>query len=375
MSGIYIHIPFCRKKCFYCDFYKTTNTGKKSAFIETLLKEIDLQADYLLGEPVETIYFGGGTPSVLSPEEAGSILTKLQQKFIISDGAEITIEANPDDLHPEYLKQMRETGFNRISIGIQSFSDMDLKKMNRRHNSVQAVNAVIDAGRAGFREISIDLIYGLPGLTNSQWEENLKTAVSLPVGHVSAYHLTYHEGTPFYLWLQKGKLVELTEEESIWQFETLRQIMAKAGFEQYEISNFARNSEYSKHNCNYWLGKKYLGLGPAAHSYNGNSRQWNIADLDFYLSSINSGRPAYEYEILTETDKLNDYLITRIRTKWGISTEYIRSVFGEDSLERIVHSAAVFLKNGCLKRVGDAILLTPEGVMISDQIMLSLLVE
>ncbi len=374
VAGIYVHIPFCRKKCFYCDFYKTTDIGKKPIFIEALLKEIDLQANYLKDDPVETIYFGGGTPSVISAKEAGFILKKLYQNFTISHSAEITIESNPDDLQADYLKRIHEIGFNRLSIGIQSFSDGDLKLMNRRHTSLQAVQSVEYAGQAGFSDISIDLIFGLPGLTNDQWIKNIRTATSLPVNHISAYHLTFHEGTVFDKWLRNGTLSEITEEESIEQFEILMGIMATTDFEQYEISNFARNGAYSKHNCNYWLGKNYLGLGPSAHSYNGNSRQWNIANLEFYVSSIHSGKPAFESEILSETDKLNDYLITRLRTKWGISTEYIRSVFGEVFCDKIIQTAGIYLDRGSLKRVGDEIFLTTEGVMISDQIMLSLLV-
>jgi oxygen-independent coproporphyrinogen-3 oxidase len=246
--------------------------------------------------------------------------------------------------------------------------------MNRRHTSLQAVKSVENARQAGFSDISIDLIFGLPGLSNSQWIRNLRIATSLPVNHISAYHLTIHEGTVFDKWLRKGTLSEITEEESIEQFEILAGIMAATGFEQYEISNFARNSAYSRHNCNYWLGKNYLGLGPSAHSYNGNSRQWNITNLDFYVSSIHSGKPAFESEILSETDKLNDYLITRLRTKWGISTEYIRSVFGKESCDKIIQTAGIYLDRGSLKRVGDEIFLTPEGVIISDQILLSLLV-
>jgi len=375
MAGIYIHIPFCRKKCFYCDFYKSTRLQDKNLFLTALYLEMELQKGYLKDEPIETVYFGGGTPSVLTPAEIEMLLNRLNQFFNIETAAEITMEANPDDLNPDYLSGLLKAGINRLSIGIQSFSDQDLQKMNRRHTAFQAEKSVVDAVLSGFSDINIDLIYGLPGMSLSHWERNLQIAVKMPVTHISAYHLSYHEGTPFYSWLKKGVLTELTEDESIRQFTLLLQITEEAGFEQYEISNFARNQAYSKHNCSYWQGKKYLGLGPSAHSFNGFSRQWNMSDLDKYMLSVQTGKPAFEKEILTETDKLNDYLITGIRTKWGISLEYIRKLFGEEKCRKIIRVTESYLKTGSLKRVGDTIVLTNTGNMISDQIMLALLAE
>jgi len=375
MSGIYIHIPFCRKKCHYCDFYKTTAIQKKPLFLDALYREIDLRADYFKNQSVETIYLGGGTPSVLSAEETGAILQQLYQNFYVDHVPEITLEANPDDLDQYYLSKLLKAGINRLSIGIQSFSDRDLLLMNRRHSADQAIRSVTDAHKAGFSDISIDLIYGIPGLSLQQWERNLQMAVGLPVNHLSAYHITYHEGTLFYSRLKNKIIHELPEEESIAQFETLLRITGEAGFEQYEISNFAQDQFYSKHNSNYWTGQPYLGLGPSAHSYNGISRQWNSSNLNQYISSLQSGLLSSGEEILTTKDKLNDYLITRIRTKWGISIEYIRSVFGEEYGNRITRAADIYLKNDSLKRVGDAIVLTQRGMMISDQIMLALLIE
>jgi oxygen-independent coproporphyrinogen III oxidase len=375
VAGIYIHIPFCRKKCYYCDFYKTTALRKKVLFPAALFRETEQRALYLNDEAIETIYLGGGTPSVLTAGEITDFLHHLDKTFNVIPTAEITMEANPDDLSPDYLAKLRYSGINRLSIGIQSFSDQDLKQMNRRHDALQAVHSVHDAAKAEFSDISIDLIYGLPGLSKQQWKKNLQIAVSLPVNHISAYHLTYHEGTPFYLWRKKGLLTELSEDESIAQFEELIEITEKAGFEQYEISSFARNQAYSKHNCSYWQGKKYLGLGPSAHSFNGISRQWNIADIDRYIQVVLSGQPVFESEILTERDKLNDYLITGIRTKWGISTDYIRFFFGEENYRKIDISTAFYLENGFLKRVGEAIVLTTKGMMVSDQIMLALLID
>lgn len=375
MAGIYIHIPFCRKKCFYCDFYKTTAVVKKPLFLQTLHHEIQHQKDYLGGETVSTIYFGGGTPSVLIISELTDILTALGNHFLILPDAEITLEANPDDLTPDYLKELRQVGFNRLSLGIQSFSDKDLKAMNRRHSAVQAVQSIYEAVEAGFSDISIDLIYGLPGLTLQQWEKNLKRAVSLPVNHISAYHLTYHEGTKFYDWLKAGQLRELHEDESLEQFEMLMDITNLAGFEQYEISNFSRNKAYSKHNSSYWNGSKYLGLGPSAHSYNGLSRQWNVASLEKYLKTIASGEPPFEREELSTTDKLNDYLITRLRTCWGISLNYVYNNFSEVYVNNLLKSAQSFILSGHLHHTGDNISLTRKGIMISDEIMLALVLE
>jgi oxygen-independent coproporphyrinogen III oxidase len=375
VAGIYIHIPFCRKKCHYCDFYKTTLLGKKSSFLDALYKEIRLQTAYLQGESINTIYIGGGTPSLLTPDEIGSIIKRLSERHKVLPAAEITLEVNPDDVHPDYPDLIKKIGINRLSIGVQSFSDEDLIKLNRRHTAAQALQSVETASESGFKDISIDLIFGLPGLTNQQWRKNLEMAVLLPINHLSAYHLTYHEGTPFFNWLKRGKLVELAEKESIEQFETLRDITTTAGFEQYEISNFAREQAYSKHNSNYWTGEKYLGLGPSAHSYNGISRQWNISDLGIYIDKINSGVVPFEIEMLTERDRINDYLITRIRTKWGISLEYLETRFNRNIRNSVEKSSRNYLLSGHLEQCGNFILLTSRGVMISDQIALALFLD
>jgi oxygen-independent coproporphyrinogen III oxidase len=375
MAGIYIHIPFCRKKCFYCDFYKSTAVIKKPLFLQSLHREIEQQSGYLEAEQVSTIYLGGGTPSVLTVSELAEILEWLHLKFRIDSNAEITLEANPDDLNLPYLKELKQLGFNRLSIGIQSFSDKDLKAMNRRHSAVQAVQSVYEAVDAGFSDISIDLIYGLPGLTLTQWEKNINRAVTLPVKHISAYHLTYHEGTKFYDWLKTGQLRELPEDDSVAQFEMLIDILQAEGFEQYEISNFALEKAYSKHNSSYWSDSKYLGMGPSAHSFDGVSRQWNVANLEKYIHAISADKPSFEREVLTQTDKLNDYLITRLRTQWGISLKYILENFGKEFGRQVLQSAQSFISSGHLLQNGDNISLTRSGIMISDKIMLALVVE
>ncbi|GAP69737.1 putative oxygen-independent coproporphyrinogen III oxidase [Bacteroidales bacterium 6E] len=375
MGGVYIHVPFCRKKCFYCDFYKTTAVSQKPLFLQALHREIDLQCGYLGNEPVETVYFGGGTPSVLLPSEIADILAHIRRYHTFDNHVEVTVEANPDDLSSTYLKELKKVGVNRLSIGIQSFHAEDLKQMNRRHTRDQAVHSVYDAREAGFNDISIDLIYGLPGLSMARWEENLRQAMDLPATHLSAYHLTYHEGTMFFHWLKKGQLKEIPEDESIAQFEMLIDISAEAGYEHYEISNFARNQAYSKHNSAYWKGKKYLGLGPSAHSYDLISRQWNIADLYHYLKSLDQGVLNFEKEILSPKDRLNDFLITRIRTKWGLDLNELQSVFSQKARNKLEISAEKYLKSGLLQKTGDIISLSRKGIMVSDEIMLALLSE
>ena len=373
MAGIYIHIPFCRQKCYYCDFYKTVNTTLTEKFLSALKTEIVQRKNYFGNEIVETIYFGGGTPSVLTKTEISAIIGVLHQHFNIAVNVEITFEANPDDLSVEYLKDIFSTGIRRLSIGIQSFQDEYLQKMNRRHDTNQSITAVENAAKTGFNDISVDLIYGLPGLTINQWKADLEQVFSLPVQHLSAYHLTYHKGTPFYTWLKKGTLKALKETESIKQFEILIKMAKKKGFEQYEISNFAKEGRYSKHNSSYWKGIKYLGLGPSAHSFNGVSRSWNISHIDTYIKALEFGLPYFEEEILSENNKYNEYILTRIRTIWGVSIYELEEFFGTEkskyfriNIDKYVNSGLVKLNNGIYN-------LTEKGMFVSDEIMTNLM--
>jgi oxygen-independent coproporphyrinogen III oxidase len=368
MSGIYIHIPFCRQKCYYCDFYKTINSSNTEIFLDALKQEAQNRKDYLDGEVVDTIYFGGGTPSVLTENQLTFIFNFLNDHFQVSANAEITFEANPDDLKSEYLYSLKKLGINRLSIGIQSFQDVHLKKMNRRHNAFQANDAIENSLAAGFTNISADLIYGLPGLTGRQWKESLHEIFRLPVSHLSAYHLTYHEGTPFFTWLKKGTLKELDETESVEQFHTLLDEAANAGFEQYEISNFARNEMYSKHNMAYWTGEKYLGLGPSAHSFNGIYRRWNVAHLEAYISGIEKKEAHFEEEQLNEQNKFNEYILTRLRTKWGISLIEIEERFGKERAEIVKYQAAKYIHTGKMAEVQGSLVLTRSGLFISDDL-------
>ncbi len=369
MAGIYIHIPFCHQKCHYCDFYKTVNTQLTEPYLSALRKEVALRSVFISESEVRTIYFGGGTPSLLSPAQISSLLDLFSHRFSIVSDAEITLEANPDDLSPSYLQAISKTGINRLSIGIQSFHDSHLLQLNRRHNAVQAVEAIQQAFSAGITNLSADLIYGLPGLTLADWSDTLQQIFRLPVDHLSAYHLTYHKGTPFFRWRRSGILKELPEDQSIDQFNLLMDAAEKAGFEPYEISNFARNGCYSKHNSAYWSGEPYLGLGPSAHSFDGNSRSWNIAEIKRYIDAVKKGTPWWEEEKLSEVDRFNEYMITRLRTRRGISLMEIEHQFGYERLENVVKQTSRYIQAGKLALVDGRYRLTREGIFISDAIM------
>ncbi len=373
MAGIYVHIPFCRQKCYYCDFYKTVNTSLTKKFISALENEVVQRKNYLECELIETIYFGGGTPSVLNEMELTEILDFLNLHFNVSSTAEITFEANPDDLSVEYLHEIYHAGVRRLSIGIQSFQNEFLQKMNRRHDANQAIQAVENAAKTGFKDISVDLIYGLPGLARDQWKADLKQVFQLPVQHLSAYHLTYHKGTPFYTWLKKGTLKALNENESIWQFQTLIQMAKDNGFEQYEISNFAKDKKYSKHNSSYWMGVKYLGLGPSAHSFNGISRSWNVSHIESYIKAVAAGLPYSEEEILSETNKYNEYILTRIRTIWGVSIEQLKTGFGTEKAIYFQQNIEKYIASDLVKQQSDIYTLTENGMFVSDEIMANLM--
>ncbi|MGQ7870227.1 radical SAM family heme chaperone HemW [Sunxiuqinia sp. sy24] len=369
MAGIYIHIPFCKTKCHYCDFYKSTDFGAKTDFLVALKKEIKERKNELQQEEIASIYFGGGTPSVLKIEEIRDILSLIEQHYQLGEDVEITLEANPDDLSESFLEGVKTTIINRLSIGTQSFNDHDLKSMNRRHNSRQAVNSIRAAQYAGIQNISIDLIYGLPNQTLADWETNVEQAIALNVQHISAYHLTYHEGTVFFDYLKKGKIKELPDELSLEQFKLLLNCLKEAGFEQYEISNFARKHCYSRHNKAYWERKKYLGFGPSAHSFDYHTRRWNVSSLKKYLQAMEQKLPYWETEILSEQDQYNDYMITSLRTKWGISVAYLEQNFAEKFVQHFKSEAEKYLESKHLYCTNNVYLMSTEGLFISDKIM------
>lgn len=374
MAGIYIHIPFCRRKCYYCDFYKTLKTEQTGVFLQALEKEAQSRKDEWNNEPVETIYLGGGTPSILTEKEVAFIFRFLNRYFTVRSDAEITFEANPDDLTPDYLAGLKNTGVNRLSIGIQSFNDDQLQKMNRRHHARQASESIENALNAGYTNLSTDLIFGLPGLSGQEWRKSLKTMFHYPVTHLSAYHLTYHKGTPFYRWLKEGSIRELSEEDSVMQFEILLEEAEQAGFEQYEISNFARSGMYARHNTAYWTGRKYLGLGPSAHSYNGQSRRWNVASLSSYLQHAGKDKNYWEEEELSVNERYNEHVLTRLRTRWGVSVYELETAFGHEKASRFVRQAAEYLSAGKMKEENGVYTLTREGMFISDYLMAEFMV-
>jgi len=369
MSGIYIHIPFCKKVCYYCDFHFTVSFIQKDLIINSIIKEIDLRREYLSSNQLDTIYFGGGTPSVLSKNEIGRILDKIHALFSVSPNAEITLEANPDDLSHEYLQSIKQIGFNRLSIGIQSFFDEDLKWMNRRHTGEEAERSVKSSQDAGFFNMNVDLIYGLPQLTSERWIQNLRKFLDLKIPHLSAYHLTIEPKTVFGYYKRKGQLIEIDENQSFSQYTSLINIMKENSYQHYEISNFCSGGNYSQHNTNYWKVGEYLGIGPSAHSFNGISRQWNTSVNSDYINAINKGTSFFEEEYLTEKERFNEYLLTGLRTQWGIDEEIIRKKFGtlllshlEKELERFPHSNYIVRNNSHVS-------LTEEGMFISDKII------
>ncbi len=387
MAGIYIHIPFCKQACHYCDFHFSTSLKNKDAFLLALQKEIVLQKDYLSNpiikaeEPIEinTIYFGGGTPSILSQKELMNIFDSLHQHYTISGDAEITLEANPDDLTIAKIKELKNTPVNRLSIGIQSFYDEDLKMMNRAHNSKEALRVVKDSQDKGFENITIDLIYGIPTLSTKNWKQNLQTAFELNVKHISAYCLTIEPKTTLAHLVKEGKINNVDEQKSAEHFEIMLAEMRKNNFEQYEISNFCKDNCYSKHNSNYWLKKNYLGLGPSAHSYNGTSRQWNIANNALYIRSFekdfDAGKQSrFEEETLTTSQQYNEYILTTLRTMWGTDLKYIENVFGNDYLSSCLIEADKYILLGDIRKENDKLFLNDKGKLIADKIASDLFV-
>ncbi len=369
MAGIYVHIPFCKKLCFYCDFYHIISNNDNSAFLDALLKETSLRKDYTGSEKISTIYLGGGTPSVLSISELETILNHINRLFSVEATCEITIELNPDDVNRKYLKGLRNLNINRISLGIQSWRDSDLKMLNRRHDSAQAALALKGIIKAGFENISIDLIYGIPGLSLEDWISNLDYSLSFDIEHLSAYHLTFEPGTILGKRLSQGLIAEIDEEESASQFNTLIEKMESAGFIQYEISNFGKSGYFSIHNSNYWKQVNYLGIGPSAHSFNGYSRQWNIRSVKEYIKSVNQGKSFFEREELDARTCFNEYIMTSLRTMWGIDLTYLEKTFGKEGYDYVVNSAGKFKDYGMIKQDNTSLVLTNQGKMISDNII------
>jgi oxygen-independent coproporphyrinogen-3 oxidase len=368
MAGIYFHIPFCKQACHYCDFHFSTSLRSKEGMLDALQLEIKSRRPYLENQEIETIYFGGGTPSLLSADELQRLLDVVFTNFRVASKPEITLEANPDDLTYLKILELKRTPINRLSIGVQSFRNEDLQWMNRAHTSSQADYAVKCSQDRGFDNITIDLIYSIPGLTAAAWQQNIQKAIDLEVQHISAYSLTIEPKTVLGHQWAKGELQPAPDEDSEEQFLMLRKMLTRADFEHYEVSNFCRPGMHSRHNSSYWKGAHYLGLGPSAHSFNGKSRQWNVANNALYMAGALEGIPRFEMEQLNETMRYNEYVMTGLRTKWGIDLMYIQREFGIDLRQQEQAMLEDLLKQGLILEDENHLRLTESGLLRADRI-------
>jgi oxygen-independent coproporphyrinogen III oxidase len=367
MAGIYLHIPFCKQACSYCNFYFSTSQKSRNDLVAALLKESQLRSGYLEGEAVETIYFGGGTPSLLTTRELELLLEGIFQKYEVSPGAEITWEANPDDIRPSKIKEWKNLGVNRLSIGVQSFFDADLSWMNRAHHASQALDS-IRAAQDGGLDLTIDLIYGSPSLSDENWQKNIDQAISFQIPHLSCYALTVETGTALFKKIAQKKTAPVDPSQQVRQFQMMTSSLGRAGYEHYEISNFAQPGKRSRHNSSYWSGKSYLGLGPSAHSYNGSSRQWNVSSISRYISSLHEGKLDYEKEDLTNLQVLNEYIMTRLRTIEGISLEHVKDSFGPTVSQALLKRSEIYSRQGKIIQENDRLSLTQGGKLFADGI-------
>jgi oxygen-independent coproporphyrinogen-3 oxidase len=375
MAGIYLHVPFCKKKCIYCDFYSIGTLNMIPQYPNLIQQELVLRKGFIGDVPIDTIYFGGGTPSLLSPPMVAHVLNGISKWFKISENAEITIEANPDDLNKELLLNYFSSGINRLSIGIQSFIDEELHFLGRRHNAAAAKESIELSLNAGFNNISIDLIYGLPNSSLDSWEFNLKNAFRFDIQHLSCYHLTYEEGTTLARKLYDSKIKEVDESLSLQQFELLKSISSHNGFIHYEVSNLAKDGFYSRHNTSYWQGIHYLGLGPAAHSYNGNSREWNPKSYKKWEEGVVAQKPSTQSELIDKQTLFNEFLLTRLRTIWGINLVELRESFDNFMIEQMLRSAEPYINsNKLVIKKNDNLFIPPEHFFISDRIIGDLII-
>ncbi|MCK4921055.1 MAG: radical SAM family heme chaperone HemW [Bacteroidales bacterium] len=363
MAGYYVHIPFCRQACRYCDYYFTVSLKYKEELVDSIVKEIKNKKKYFEKQEFKTLYFGGGTPSVLNEKDIKRIITEIRTHYNFVSQPEITFEANPDDLNPTYLKMLRSEGINRLSIGIQSFHDKDLNLMRRSHNAIQAIDSIKNAQDAEISNLNIDLIYGIPGMSFMDWQENLEISFKQNVTHISAYHLSFEPGTVFDHWRKKKKIIPIEEEESLEQFKYLIKKTAKEMFLHYEISNFAKEGYLSEHNKNYWNGIPFLGIGPSAHSYDGRARSWNISSIKQYIDKTQNGSFNYtENETLSTTDRYNEYILTSLRTMWGIDLNEISQEFGINYVKYTEEIAADLFRKNLLEKKEQKIFITPNGI-------------
>ena len=347
MAGIYLHIPFCKQACHYCDFHFSTSLKRKDELVQCLVKEISLRKDELNDATVETIYFGGGTPSLLTIEELNLLIETVYKNFKVVDSPEISLEANPDDLSTKQIHELADSRINRLSIGIQSFFDEDLLMMNRAHTSVEAKESLTEATRH-FDNITIDLIYGIPNMTNDRWRENLQIAFDFGISHISSYALTIEPKTALATFILQGKYPNVSEETALEHFNTLVAETSKQGFVQYEISNFGKQDYFSKHNSSYWQGKPYLGIGPSAHSFDGKQRSWNVSNNIKYIKAIQQNEIPSEREILSDKDSFNEYIMTGLRTTWGVSLDSVQENFGLEFKNHLLKKSLKFIEENLL---------------------------
>ena len=367
MAGIYLHIPFCKQACHYCDFHFSISARHRGPMVEAILQELAMRTDYLGSAPVETIYFGGGTPSVLATAEIERLLEAVYAHYTVIDTPEITLEANPDDLTRAKLDELAATRINRLSIGIQSFSEADLRYMNRAHNAAEAAQCVAWAQAAGFDNLTIDLIYGSPTTSHAQWAENLARTAALGVPHVSSYCLTVEEGTALANFVARGQARPVDDEHAATQFDMLLEWATREGYDHYEISNFARPGRYARHNTNYWHGVPYLGVGPSAHSFDGTSRQWNVAHNAKYIKALSSAELPAEREALTPDDRYNEYVLTSLRTMWGSERARLLQ-FGSKYAAHFEQQLQSYLKSGHAEPTPTGYRLTQSGKLLADRI-------
>ncbi|WP_026837400.1 radical SAM family heme chaperone HemW [Gillisia sp. JM1] len=367
MSSLYIHIPFCKQACHYCDFHFSTSIKKKGELVRMLCEEIRLRKNELPGKELDTIYFGGGTPSLLSSEELKMIFDAVNDNFEVRKDAEITLEANPDDLSLENLKTLKNAGINRLSIGVQSFFEEDLQLMNRAHNATEALES-IQMAKQFFENISIDLIYGIPGMSNERWRTNIETALSLGLPHFSCYALTIEPNTALKKMIEKGKVKPVDDEAAREHFDILTKILKAKGFTHYEFSNYGKPGYFSENNTAYWFGKPYLGIGPSAHSYDGENRMWNINNNTLYIKSIAKGELPLEKEELSDTDRYNEYAMTRLRTMWGVDVKEVEERFGNLYKTHLLNEASKEIELGLLEQNEGILTVTQKGKFLSDGI-------
>lgn len=367
MAGIYIHIPFCKQACHYCDFHFSTSLKKKDEMVYALIRELQLRKNEFKDEAIETIYFGGGTPSLLTIDELQLLIDEVYRNYSVTERPEITLEANPDDLSTQKTKELSASPVNRLSIGVQSFFEDDLQLMNRAHNADEAKKCLNEATRY-FDNISIDLIYGIPGMSNEKWMQNIKTALNSGVSHISSYALTVEPKTALDKFIKKGIIENVNDELAEQHFFTLVKILEENNFIHYELSNFGKEDYFSKNNTAYWLGKKYMGVGPSAHSYDGVRRSWNISNNSKYIQSINKGVLPSESEILKNTDKYNEYVMTGLRTVWGISLNKVEVEFGKAFKEHLIEQGQKYVQNNLLFYEEDTLRTTKKGKFLTDGI-------